>query len=384
MLFIWEVNNMPMKLMQGNEACVAGALKAGMKFYAGYPITPSTEIAELSAEELPKIGGKFIQMEDEIGGITATIGASLTGVKSMTATSGPGFSLKQEGLGYAIMAEIPCVIVNVQRGGPSTGLPTSPAQGDIMQARWGTHGDHSIIALYPWSVREIYDSTIRAFNLSEKYRTPVILLMDEVIGHMREKIELPDIGKVEILNRKKPTCSPEDYKPFEVKEGEAVPEMAGFGEGYRFHITGLVHGESGFPTGNERVAEELINRLVDKIEDNVDDIVTVAEYNLEDADIAIVAFGATARSAKSAVDSLRADGVKIGLFRPITIWPLAEKQLEELSKKVKRIVVVEMNLGQYFLEVDRVAGKNAIIQKYGRVNGELISPEEIISFIKEV
>lgn len=369
--------------MQGNEACVEGAIAAGMRFYAGYPITPSTEIAEISAELLPKIGGKFIQMEDEIAGISAIIGAAVTGEKAMTATSGPGFSLKQEGIGYGIITETPCVIVNVQRGGPSTGLPTAPAQGDIMQARWGTHGDHSIIALYPWSVKEIYDTTIRAFNLAEKYRTPVILLMDEVIGHMREKIKLPNINEIEIIDRKRPTCAPEHYKPFKVKEGDIVPEMAGFGEGYRFHITGLVHGESGFPTGNERIAEELINRLVDKIEDNVNDIVTVDEYSLEDADTAIVAFGATARSAKSAVDSLRADGVKIGLFRPITIWPLAQKQLEELSKKVKRIVVVEMNLGQYFLEVDRVAGKNVTVEKYGRVNGELITPEEIISFIKE-
>ncbi|WP_353095851.1 2-oxoacid:acceptor oxidoreductase subunit alpha [Tissierella praeacuta] len=372
------------KLMQGNEACVEGAIAAGMRFYAGYPITPSTEIAELSAERLPKIGGKFIQMEDEIASISATIGAAISGAKSMTATSGPGFSLKQEGIGYGVITETPCVIVNVQRGGPSTGLPTAPAQGEIMQARWGTHGDHSIIALYPWSVREIYETTIRAFNLAEKYRTPVILLMDEVIGHMREKIELSDEDKIEIYNRKKPNCPPEEYKAYKVKEGDIVPEMAGFGEGYRFHVTGLVHSESGFPSGNEKIAETLINRLINKIEDNVDDIVEVQEYLLDDADIAIVAFGSTARSAKSAVDALREEGVKAGLFRPITIWPLAEKQLADLSNKVKRIVVVEMNKGQYFLEVDRVAGKNVKVEKYGRVNGELITPEEIISFVKEV
>lgn len=372
------------KLMQGNEACVEGAIAAGMRFYAGYPITPSTEIAELSAERLPKIGGKFIQMEDEIASISATIGAAISGAKSMTATSGPGFSLKQEGIGYGVITETPCVIVNVQRGGPSTGLPTAPAQGEIMQARWGTHGDHSIIALYPWSVREIYETTIRAFNLAEKYRTPVILLMDEVIGHMREKIELSDEDKIEIYNRKKPNCPPEEYKAYKVKEGDIVPEMAGFGEGYRFHVTGLVHSESGFPSGNEKIAETLINRLINKIEDNVDDIVEVQEYLLDDADIAIVAFGSTARSAKSAVDVLREEGIKAGLFRPITIWPLAEKQLADLSNKVKRIVVVEMNKGQYFLEVDRVAGKNVKVEKYGRVNGELITPEEIISFVKEV
>ncbi len=372
------------KLMQGNEACVEGAIAAGMKFYAGYPITPSTEIAELSAEKLPRIGGRFIQMEDEIASISATIGAAISGAKAMTATSGPGFSLKQEGIGYAVITETPCVIVNVQRGGPSTGLPTAPAQGEIMQARWGTHGDHSIIALYPWSVKEIYNTTIRAFNLAEKYRTPVILLMDEVIGHMREKIEISNQDEIETYNRKKPTCSPEEYKPYKVKEGEIVPEMAGFGEGYRFHVTGLVHGESGFPTGNEKIAETLINRLINKIEDNVDDIVEVDEYLIDDADIAIVAFGSTARSAKSAVDNLRKEGIKVGLFRPITIWPLAEKELVNLSKKVKRIVVVEMNMGQYFLEVDRVAGKHTKVEKYGRLNGELITPEEIIAFIKEV
>jgi 2-oxoglutarate ferredoxin oxidoreductase subunit alpha len=372
------------ELMQGNEACVEGAIAAGMTFYSGYPITPSTEIAEISAERLPKIGGKFIQMEDEIAGISAAIGASLSGVKSMTATSGPGFSLKQESIGYAIITETPCVIVNVQRGGPSTGLPTAPAQGDIMQARWGTHGDHSIIALYPYSVKEIYETTIRAFNLAEKYRTPVILLLDEVIGHMREKIVFDEEDKIEIINRKKPSCKPEDFKPYRIKEGDIVPEMAGFGEGYRFHVTGLVHSESGFPSGNPRVAEDLINRLINKIENNVDDIVQVDEYLLDDADIAIVSFGATARSAKSAVDILREEGMKVGMFRPITIWPLAEKELTELSKRVDRIIVAEMNMGQYFLEVDRIAGKHTKVEKYGRVNGELITPEEIISFIKEV
>ena len=372
------------RLMQGNRACVEGALAAGMNFYAGYPITPSTEIAEISAERLPMVGGKFIQMEDEIAGITATVGAALSGAKAMTATSGPGFSLKQEGIGYGIITETPCVVVNVQRGGPSTGLPTAPAQGEIMQAKWGTHGDHSIIALYPYSVKEIYDTTIRAFNLAEKYRTPVILLLDEVIGHMREKIEIKSTPDMEIINRKGPSCPPEEFLPYQVKEGDIVPEMAKFGEGYRYHVTGLVHSESGFPSGNGKVAEDLINRLVDKIEDNVDDIVQVDEYLMDDAEVAIVAFGATARSAKSAVDELRKEGIKVGMFRPITIWPFAEKQLVELAKKVDRMVVVEMNLGQYFLEVDRVAKKYTEVEKYGRVHGELITPEEIISFIKEV
>jgi len=325
------------KLMQGNEACVEGAIAAGMRFYAGYPITPSTEIAELSAEKLPRIGGKFIQMEDEIASISAIIGASLTGKKSMTATSGPGFSLKQEGIGYAVAAEVPCVIVNVQRGGPSTGLPTSPAQGDIMQARWGTHGDHSIIALYPSTVREIYDTTIKAFNLSEKYRTPVILLMDEVIGHMREKIEIPDPDEIKIINRKKPNVKPDEYLPYKIEENDMIPAMANFGEGYRYHVTGLIHDETGFPTSNHRIAENLVNRLVNKIKDNADDIVEYEEYLMEDAEQIIVAYGATARSAKSAINQLREEGVKIGLFRPITIWPMAEKQLKIIAKKVNRI-----------------------------------------------
>lgn len=370
------------RLMQGNEACVEGAIAAGMKFYAGYPITPSTEIAELSAAKLPMVGGKFIQMEDEIASISAIIGASLTGKKSMTATSGPGFSLKQEGIGYAIISEVPCVIVNVQRGGPSTGLPTSPAQGDIMQARWGTHGEHSIIALYPSTVREIFDITIKAFNLSEKYRTPVILLMDEVIGHMREKIEIPNEDQIEIYSRKKPTSSPEDYLPYKVKEGDIVPEMASFGEGYRFHVTGLVHNETGFPTNNNKVAEELIARLVNKIENNLDDIVDYEEYKLEDAEEIIVAYGATARSVKSAIDELRQSDHRIGMFRPITIWPVAKKQIEKIAKDVNRITVIEMNMGQYFNEVDRIAGKYTKVDKYGRIDGELITPDEIISFIK--
>lgn len=371
------------RLMQGNEACVEGAILAGMMFYAGYPITPSTEIAELSAAKLPRVGGKFIQMEDEIASISAIIGASLTGNKSMTATSGPGFSLKQEGIGYAIIAEVPCVIVDVQRGGPSTGLPTSPAQGDIMQARWGTHGEHSIIALYPSTVREIFDTTIRAFNLAEKYRTPVILLMDEVIGHMRERVELPNPDEVEIYNRKKPSCSPDKYLPYKVKEGDIVPEMASFGEGYRYHVTGLVHDETGFPSTNGVIAENLINRLAKKIENNLDDIIQYEEYRLEDADEAIIAYGSTARSVKTAIEILRERGRKVGLFRPITIWPSPSKQIENLSKKVKKITVVEMNLGQYFLEVDRIAGKYTKVDKFGRVNGELITPDDIVSFVEE-
>ena len=375
---------MKAKLMQGNEACIAGALKAGMKFFAGYPITPSTEIAELAALELPKIGGKFIQMEDEIAGMAATIGASLTGLKSMTATSGPGFSLKQENIGYAAISEIPCVIVNVQRGGPSTGLPTSPAQGDIMQAKWGTHGDHPVIALYPWSITEIYTTTIRAFNLAEKYRTPVILLLDEVIGHMREKLNIFEEREIEIVNRKTPECEPEDYIPYKVSDDGLVPPMAAFGKGYRYHITGLIHDETGFPSNDGTVAENLINRLLNKIEYNKEDIVKYDEYLLDDAEIAIISYGATARSAIVSVDLLREQGYKVGLFRPITIWPSPDRRLKELKENIDRFIVVEMNAGQYSLEVERIIGDSKKVLNYGRLNGELITPDEIVSFIKEV
>ncbi len=378
------MTNEKIKLMQGNEACVEGAIAAGMRFFAGYPITPSTEVAELSAQKLPKVGGKFIQMEDEIASMAATIGGSLAGLKSMTATSGPGFSLKQENIGYASMSEVPCVIVNVQRGGPSTGLPTSPAQGDIMQAKWGTHGDHPVIALTPSSVRETFDVTVKAFNFAEKYRVPVVLLMEETIAHLREKIEIPDKNEIEIINRKKPAKDDTSYKPYEVIEGEVAPKMAAFGEGHRYHVTGLVHDETGFPVNDSEVAEVLINRLVDKVNNNIEDIALYENYKTDDADVAIIAYGGTSRSAKSAIDLARKQGLKVGLFRPITIWPFLENQIVELAKKVKKIIVVEMNLGQYSIEVERVANKYTEVCQYGRVNGELISPDEILEKIKEV
>lgn len=370
-------------LMQGNEACVEGAIVAGMRFFAGYPITPSTEIAEISSERLPQIGGKFIQMEDEIASMAAIIGASLTGQKSMTATSGPGFSLKQENIGYAAIAEVPCVVVNVQRGGPSTGLPTSPAQGEIMQSRWGTHGDHPIIVLTPSSVRETFDVTIKAFNLSEKYRVPVIILMDEIIGHMREKVELPDISKIEIIDRKKPDVDKEKYLPFKAGE-DLVPPMANYGEGYRFHVTGLVHDETGFPSVNPKVAEGLIRRLSAKVEENKDDIVEWEEKNTEDADIIILSIGSIARTANEAMKMMREKGYKVGTFRPITVWPFPEKRLEELSKKTKTIIVAEMNLGQMLLEVERICKCNSRIESVNKVSGEMITPDEIIAKIEEV
>ena len=371
------MNNKGYKLVQGNEACLEGALAAGMRFFAGYPITPSTEIAELSSQRLPKLGGKFIQMEDELASMAAIIGASLAGLKSMTATSGPGFSLMQENIGHAAIAEIPCVIVNVQRGGPSTGQPTSPAQGDVMQARWGTHGDHPAIALTPNSVQETFEYTVKAFNLAERYRTPVILLMDEIVGHMREKMTYENISNLEVINRKKPSCKPEDYVAYRPDE-DMIPPMASFGEGYRYHVTGLTHDETGFPTNSNEISERLIKRIVDKVEKNIDDFSYFEEYKMEDAEMAIIAYGGVSRSAKSAVDQLRKQNIKAGMFRPITIWPFLEKQVHKVSLQVKEIYVAEMNLGQYSLEVERAACNNCKVKKINKVNGELITPEEII------
>ena len=371
-------------LMQGNEACVEGALAAGMKFYAGYPITPSTEIAELSAERLPQIGGKFIQMEDEIASMGAVIGASLAGLKSMTATSGPGFSLKQENLGFACIAEVPCVIVNVQRGGPSTGLPTLPSQADVMQACWGAHGDHPIIALSPSYVKEVYEMTIRAFNLSEKYRVPCILLMDEVVAHMRERVELDENCCVQIINRKKPDLSIKDYKPFMDYDRDKIPPMACFGDGIPFHVTGLVHDVTGFPSTNPCVAENLIDRLMKKVYDNLEDIVDYEMYQTEDAETIIVSFGCTARSTLRAVNLLRKDGVKVGALRLKTIWPFADKAIQELNGSVKSIIVAEMNYGQLIHRVKASAKNKFNIFGLNKFNGEMITPDEVIAKVREV
>lgn len=370
-------------LMQGNEACVEGALAAGMRLYAGYPITPSTEIAELSALRLPQEGGKFIQMEDEIASIACAIGASVAGVKSMTATSGPGFSLKQENLGYAVLAEIPLVVVDVQRMGPSTGMPTSPSQGDMMMARWGTHGDHPIIAICPSSVKETYDLTIRAFNLSEKYRTPVLLMMDELVGHLREGMELPDKEDITIVDR--PTVKYPDPKrlPYHMKKGQLVPEMAPFGMGQRYNITGLIHDESGFPTNSIEEAEKMMNRLMHKISDNYEKIKDYVTENVEDADVVVFCYGGTARAAQTAMEMAREKGLKVGIFRPRTVWPFPEKELEELSRKVKRIVVAEHNYGQMLLEVQRVVKNNCGVGFVGKWNGGVITPQEILAKIEE-
>ena len=370
-------------LMQGNEACVEGALAAGMRLYAGYPITPSTEIAELCALRLPQEGGKFIQMEDEIASIACAIGASVAGVKAMTATSGPGFSLKQENLGYACLAEIPLVVVDVQRTGPSTGMPTSPAQGDVMMARWGTHGDHPVVALCPSSVKETYELAIRSFNLSEKYRTPVILLMDEIIGHLREGVEIPDPEDIDIIDR--PTVRFPDHKrlPYHLKEGQMVPKMAPFGCGQRYNITGLIHDETGFPTNSHEEADKLMQRLMHKISDNYDDIVQCEERELEDADTAILCYGGTMRAALSAVETARSKGLKVGIFRPITLWPFPERELLALSRRVRRILVAEHNYGQIVLEAERIVKNNCELDFIGRVNGTVITPEDLLEKLEE-
>ena len=371
------------KLLQGNEACVHGAIYAGMNFFAGYPITPSTEIAEVSSELLPKNKGKFIQMEDEIAGMATTIGAAVAGAKAMTATSGPGFSLKQENIGYACITEIPCVIVNVQRHGPSTGLPTSPGQGDYMQAKWGTHGDHPVIALSPTTVREVFELTVKAFNFSEKYRTPVILLMDEVVGHLREKIEIPEAGELEIVPRKLPKVAPSEYKAYEFTE-DLVPPMANFGSGYRYNITGLVHDETGFPTNSTKEAAKLLDRLMAKINNNLDDILIYEEGYAQEAETLFIACGGIVRSVKEAVAILREQGHNVGYFAPKTVWPFPEQRMQEISKNKKNIFVAEMNLGQMIEPVKLAVEDKNIVKGINKANGEIISPEEIIESFMEV
>ena len=365
------------QLLMGNEACVEGALYAGVRFFAAYPITPANEIGNIFSIRLPKIGGKFIQMEDEIASICAIIGASIGGLKAMTATSGPGFSLMQENIGFAAMAEIPCVIVNVMRGGPSTGLPTQPSQSDVMQARWGTHGDHPVIALSPSSVKETFDLTIQCVNLAEKFRVPVILLMDEVIAHLRERVTLPKPESVQIEDRPRPTCPPEWYKPYE-DTGTGVPPMADFGTGYRYHITGLTHDEMGFPTTKTHEVDQKIRRLFRKIRHGLKDIIFYEEFLMEDAEKAIVAYGCVYRAAKSAVLKLRERGFKVGLVKLTTIWPFPGGEIESVADRVKEILVPEMNMGQIYREVQRVSAGKATVKRYTKVDGTMITPEEII------
>ena len=369
--------------LQGNEAAAHGALYAGCNFFGGYPITPSTEVAEVMSVELPKVGGKFIQMEDEIGAMAAIIGASLAGCKVLTSTSGPGLSLKQENIGYACITEVPCVIINVMRGGPSTGMPTGPSQSDIMCAKWGTHGDHPSITLVPASVQELYDETVRAFNLAEKYRTPVFVMPDEIVGHMRERIEFREPGELEVVNRTAPTVPPEQYKPYDTSYGD-VPPLAAFGSGYKFHVTGLNKMQDGFPTTKASIVQAEEERQLRKVEANKADIMKWEEYLVEDADVVVVAYGSTSRSARFAVNEARKEGIKAGLFRPITFWPFPEERILEISRKVKAFITPEMSLGQLNGVVKGYIEGNAPVHGIYHVDGEPVNPNEILAKIKEV
>ena len=367
----------------GDVACAEGALAAGCRFFGGYPITPATEVAEHMSARLPEVGGTFIQMEDEIAAMASVIGASCAGVKSMTATSGPGFSLMMENIGLAVCTETPCVIVNVQRAGPSTGLPTQGAQGDMLQARWGAHGHNEIIALAPASPQEIFYQTITAFNLSEKYRVPVIIMTDEMVGHLSERVTIPEASKIKTVSRVLAKGRKDRFKPFEAGPN-GVPPMAVAGEGYRIHVTGLTHDDKGYPDMTVEAQQKMMNRLTRKIHDNLDDIIMFEEYRLDDADIAVVSYGVSGRTSLAAVDEAREQGIKAGLLRLITVWPFPEDKIRQLAEKVKAFVTVEINLGQMHLEVQRCAGGKAPAFLVGHVGGTIITPDSVIERLKQI
>ncbi|HOI93459.1 MAG TPA: 2-oxoacid:acceptor oxidoreductase subunit alpha [Syntrophobacter fumaroxidans] len=367
----------------GDIACAEGALAAGCRFFAGYPITPATEIAEHMASRLPDVGGTFIQMEDEIAAMAAVLGASNAGVKSMTATSGPGFSLMMENLGLGICTETPCVVVNVQRAGPSTGLPTLGAQGDMMQARWGSHGHYEIIALAPASPQEIFHQTITAFNLSETYRIPVLIMADEVVGHLSERVSVPDAQAIKLRSRPRPKGRKDRFKPFLPGPGGVAP-MAVAGEGYGVHVTGLTHDERGYPVMTAEAHVEMIDRLTAKIRNNMRDISMTERYRLEDADIAVISYGVSSRSSMAAVDEAREAGIKAGLLRLVTVWPFPEELIRELSERVRSFVTVEINLGQIHLEVQRCAAGRVPAYLVGHAGGTVIPPEQVLETLRKV
>jgi 2-oxoglutarate ferredoxin oxidoreductase subunit alpha len=368
--------------INGDEACAEGAISAGCRFFAGYPITPATEIAERMSLRLPQVGGIYIQMEDEIASMNAVLGASWTGVKAMTATSGPGFSLMMENLGLGAMLETPCVLVNIQRAGPSTGLPTLVAQQDMMQARWGSHGEYEIIALSPSSPQEIFDLAIRAFNLSEQYRVPVLIMSDAAVGHMSEKVVIPHIAPESLYQRRLPKVSPEEYMPYQ-PDADLVPPMAVAGQGYRFHATGLTHNEMGYPVSSAEAQDRLVRRLVDKIRHNKKHIIEYRETQIEDADIVVCAYGITTRIARFAVKMAREEGIRAGLLQLITVWPFAEERIRELSSQAKAFVVPEINYGQIVLEVERCARGRAEVIPVPHMGGDVHSPETILKAIQE-
>jgi len=370
------------KFVQGNEACVEGALYAGLDFFAGYPITPSSEIAELLSVRLPESGGKFIQMEDEIASLCAIIGASLTGRKVMTATSGPGFSLMQEALGYAVMTEIPCVIVDVQRGGPSTGIPTHGSQGDINQARWGTHGDHAIIAMTASNHQDVFAVTIEAFNLAETYRTPVILLFDEVVAHMRERLVVPEPGAVSLVERLRTSVKEGvDYHPYLPREDGRLP-MSDFGGVHRYNVTGLFHDMWGFPSSEPRVVHGLLRHLIDKIENRANIIARYKEYYLEDAEHLLISYGAAARSARHVVENRRLRGEKLGLLELQTLWPFPEDIIREKCVHARSVIVIEMNMGQLLREVKKAVDEPHKVFLANRIDGVFITPEDILNILR--
>ena len=369
------------RLMQGNQAIAEGAFYAGARFYAGYPITPSSEIAEECSKRMPQLGGVYMQMEDEIASMGAIIGASLAGAKAFTATSGPGFSLMQENMGVAVMGEVPCVVIDVQRSGPSTGLATKPAQSDIMQIRWGRHGDQSVIALCPATVSECISLTVQAFNFAEKYRIPVILAPDEVVGHVRENVIVPEPGDLEVIDRKKPAGVPENYKPF-AADADGVAPLAAYGSRYVFHVSSSMHGPDGYSNNNPANAAWRVTQLHRKIEMHRDEIVLTKTFDTEDADILLIAFGATTRASRAAALELRKQGIKAGVLQLITLWPFADKEVALLGQKAKTVVVTEMNYsGQVAGEVRKVLGSGADLRKVNSFNGQIITPQDILRVI---
>jgi len=368
--------------VNGDVACAEGAISAGCRFFAGYPITPATEVAERMSTRLPQVGGVYVQMEDELASIGAVLGASWAGVKAMTSTSGPGFSLMMENLGLGVMLETPCVLVNIQRAGPSTGLPTMAGQGDMMQARWGSHGSYEIIALAPTSPQDIFDLTITAFDLSEKYRVPVLIMSDEIVGHMSEKVTMPRVAPEDLIYRRRAEVEPEEYLPYE-PGANLVPPMAVAGEGYHFHVTGLTHDERGYPVMTAEAQDRLVRRLVDKIRLNRYDIIKYKEVQVEDADIIVCAYGVSVRIAQAAVKMARDEGIRAGLLQFITIWPFAEERIRELSLQAKAFVVPEINYGQIVLEVERCAGGRARAILVPHMGGSVHSPQSILEAIRE-
>ncbi|MEJ2727162.1 MAG: 2-oxoacid:acceptor oxidoreductase subunit alpha [Deltaproteobacteria bacterium] len=374
----------------GDYAAAEGAILAGCRFFAGYPITPATEIAERMSTRLPQVDGIYIQMEDELASMNAILGASWAGVKSMTATSGPGFSLMMENLGLGIMLETPCVLIDVQRGGPSTGLPTLVGQQDMMQARWGTHGDYEIIALCPSSPQELFDLTIRAFNLSEKFRTPVLVMTDAEVGHMTERVVIPQPEEIEIINRaqvRKGDMEPDHFRIYRNPDSDGaegpVSPMAIAGEGFRFHVTGLTHDELGYPAMNSEASDWNIRRLVHKIRAQRDEIIQLEERYLDDAEIAVVSYGISARTSQWPIEQARQEGIRVGSLRLISIWPFPEKHILELAKKVRAFVVPEINAGQIRLEVERCAGGRAPVFGVHRLGGDILEPRQVLGAIRK-